>query len=189
MCAAAYKGYEGETRHLPRIIWCYQTTEYVEIRREGQTLYIVFRGSNDIFDWLRNADHHLEMTEHGAVHHGHLKGWKELRRAVEEQLSVREHSNVICTGHSRGGNLAALATVDLDVSGVTFGCSNYCDVEYASTPVDLIHYEAGEWMFLRDPVPHLPREQFKAGTTLTLPCYGRPSRMHRIDNYMKQVSR
>lgn len=186
---------------LPKFVWNFATTEYVEIRVEGSTGYIVFRGSDDTTDWLRNADAHFRAVPRGAIHHGLLKGWLELGDAVKIRLSSLDVDKIVITGHSRGGALAIQChelldrtRPDLDVSTVTFGCPRFCDGEFESwcdwdRLLDIVNYMNGWCPFFQDPVPHIPVRMQRPGEDIYLWGFGRPDRMHRIGSYVNRLGR
>ena len=183
---------------LPPSIWSHQTSEYVEIRQDGRILYIVFRGSNDIIDWIRNADMHMKQTPQGDVHHGFRRGWMDLLGPIELELFRLKFDRVICTGHSRGGPLAIMCHEFVDrvhpavtTASVTFGCPQFCGEDYlrSTSHLDIVNYEMGWFPFLRDPIPHLPPGQRRPGEDIILRGFGRPSRMHSIDHYVNQLGK
>ncbi len=183
---------------LPPCVWSYHTSEYVEIRQDGRTLYIIFRGSNDIMDWIRNVDLHMRQTPQGAIHHGFRRGWMDLLGPLESRLFRLKFTRVICTGHSRGGPLAIMCHEfidrvhdDITTASVTFGCPRFCDSEYLlnTSHLDIVNYQMGWFPFLRDPVPHIPPGQHRPGDDISLRGFGRPSRMHPIDRYVNQLSK
>jgi hypothetical protein len=192
MCDAAYHPTRSHPA-LPKFVWNYSTTEYVEMRQEGLTVYVIFRGSDDTTDWVRNADMHLITTPRGAVHHGFVKGWEELCAPLMLHLNRRtDFHKIICTGHSRGGPIATLCHDFLDrnhsceVSTVTFGCSNFCDDEFVegAADLDIVNYRAGWFPFLRDPIPFVPPKQQRPGMDICLGGFGRPRKMHSLATYI-----
>lgn len=192
MCEASYHPQQSYPT-LPRFVWQYRTSEYVEMRQSGLIVYIIFRGSDDTTDWVRNADMHLVATPRGAVHHGFTKGWDDLCSQVMLRLHRRtDFHRIICTGHSRGGPLAVLChdfldrNHDCDVSTVTFGCSKFCDEEYVenSEDLDIVNYRTGWLPFFRDPIPHVPPGQLRPGKDIGLGGFGKPRNMHSLATYI-----
>jgi hypothetical protein len=186
---------------LPRFVWNYSTTEYVEIRVEGKTAFIVFRGSDDIIDWIRNADLHFVASAYGEIHHGFYRGWQELKMPVLTQLAKLAIDRVVIVCHSRGGPIGIQCHEYLDrtrpelvVSTVTFGCPRFCDKDFerrCDDDLDIVNYIHGvNWIpFFRDPVPHLPASQRRPGKDVYLGGFGRPDRMHRIGSYVNRLER
>jgi hypothetical protein len=185
---------------LPKFIWNYATTEYVEIRVEGQTAFVNFRGSDDPVDWVRNADMHFVDTAQGGVHHGLRRGWLELLAPVVAQLNLMDILQVVITGHSRGGGIGiqcheylSREHPELVTSTVTFGCPLMCNEEWEEScwnrDLDIVNYINGyDWIpFFRDPIPHLPLSMSRPGADIYLGGFGRPARMHRIATYVNRL--
>jgi hypothetical protein len=198
ICAASYAD-ERDTGAgaLPRLVWAYSTTEYVEMRERGDILYIAFRGSDDRVDWIRNAESNLTTVEGGRVHAGFLRGFNDLLPSIESQLSERSYSAIAIVGHSRGGALAHLCMdyikrhhPGVESCCITFGCPNLCNYSFRQSMSRQIitNYIAGRWMFLRDPVPHVPIAQMRPGKDIVIPCWGRPRKLHAIEKYLQLLS-
>jgi predicted lipase len=100
-----------------------------------RTMVIVFRGSDEFKDWVFNFTTAKQYVPYGnyesfvRVH----KGWSELyketvRNHLHYLVKDRKPKNIIVTGHSLGGALATLCSVDLqynfpsiEIACVTFG--------------------------------------------------------------------
>ena len=76
------------------------------IKRTGSVLYLVFAGSNDLKDWIRNLKI-MKLPENRDVHDGFYHSAKALRCHVKKYINM--HGNIqtiICIGHSAGGAIA-----------------------------------------------------------------------------------
>lgn len=147
---------------------------------QGFTAYLVnqnaiilsFRGSADIKNWIANLDT-VSVTYPGCagcrVHQGFNFAYEGagnlVRSAVQNLQALHRGVPVIITGHSLGGAMAVLATLDLKHLGIaikevyTFGQPRVGDANFAaylqkSTPefYHVINYA--------DIVPHLPPGAF-----------------------------
>ena len=118
---------------------------YVDKDIESKTIYVSFAGSDSKVDWLRtNFDVEAETyameckASEGApvVHKGFLKAWKSIEEPVWEKISnvmLRQGGSgkVVVCGHSLGGAVATIASLDLyckseknyrnSMSVITFG--------------------------------------------------------------------
>ena len=86
-------------------------------KAEGNTLFIVFRGSESALDWANNLRVYLLAVPYGnadsriRMHAGWLSEYKdEARQAVHDAvrafLAEHDHGIIYTTGHSYGGALA-----------------------------------------------------------------------------------
>lgn len=108
------------------------------IEVEGDTLYLLFEGSDGLEDWKNNFDFPAEpyknMQPKWMCHRGFLRVWKDIRDDLEAYVSERleyhpEIKNIVCVGYSHGAALCVLATEDIeylygdkyDVRGYGFG--------------------------------------------------------------------
>ncbi len=115
---------------------------------------VVFRGTDDLADWLVNLDCRTADTPHGTIHKGFYEAYhttptpaQSLRSQILARLKERPPKHLWITGHSLGGALALVCAYDLienetfQISGVlTFGqpmvaqpqLSNYLNQRLAS---------------------------------------------------------
>jgi hypothetical protein len=105
-------------------------TDYCEIVKEENNVYVVFRGTDNKLGWKSNF--HFRDRNLNDVHDGFEKAYL----AIQSDLCARvgayglyEVNNIIFTGHSRGGVMAIQAASDyacnpydaINVSCITFG--------------------------------------------------------------------
>ena len=100
----------------------YDTHGFIGYRIDDETIYVVFRGSEDIANWIDNI--RITFADYpycsGCQVH---KGWYETYKNVIDQIMTDvsalniEFPNykVIVTGHSLGAALAGLTVVDLQM--------------------------------------------------------------------------
>ncbi|MBQ9118292.1 MAG: lipase family protein [Clostridia bacterium] len=82
-------------------------------RREGDTLYIFFEGSDGKRDWKDNLDFpvkpykRMEKTVWFA-HRGFLRVWKEIEPFLADKIADKSLRKIVVAGYSHGGALASL---------------------------------------------------------------------------------
>lgn len=106
--------------------------------REKQIIYLTFRGTDDLKDWIYDLDTKLKPMTHNIskalVHSGFLKQFESLISKIEEALNNMEFNTIFISGHSLGAALASIASVyfqnhhsDKDIILYVFGsprCGN-----------------------------------------------------------------
>ena len=92
------------------------------IEIEGDTLYLLFEGSEDLKDWINNFDFparpYKRMNDIWFCHRGFLRVWKSMRDDIEAYVAeiLSNHSeitNITIVGYSQGGALGVLATENM----------------------------------------------------------------------------
>jgi hypothetical protein len=123
---------------------------------------VVFAGSNDILDWIRNATVRLRACRErgGRVHTGFEGDFRRVRGKLLERL--HGFKRVAIAGHSRAHPLACRLAEDLDDLGfqvafvLTFGGPRWCDAArrdcYNARGISTFRFVVG-W----DAVPRWPR--------------------------------
>jgi triacylglycerol lipase len=101
---------------------------------EGDTLFIIFRGSDSLFDWIRNFLVCKKVIPYSGtnpkvrVHEGFLEDYKSVRDFFHSEVMVTKAKKILVYGHSMGAAMAALCALDLqynfpgkDVGGFAIG--------------------------------------------------------------------
>ena len=83
------------------------------LKRENETLYLFFEGSNGEHDWKSNLDFpakpYKRMNETvWFAHRGFLKVWKEIEPYLAADIADPYFKKIVIAGYSHGGALAAL---------------------------------------------------------------------------------
>ena len=114
---------------------------YVEIvDGEDDIAYVVFRGSDELRDWLLNARMNLVPYAGGKVHAGFLAHYMSLRDNLFNELAKKRNREIIFVGHSLGAIGGIFCAVDqrldaLECRGtkiVTFGGPRVGDAAFAA---------------------------------------------------------
>jgi len=148
-------------------------TGFIGYQPSVSTIWVAFRGSSDIANWITNLDfirQSYPLCSGCSVHEGFYTAEQEalpqVQNAVSQLVSQYPSYNIVVTGHSLGAALATLTALDLaqtygsGVSVYNYGCPrmfNQAGANWASSGVINIgarrtHYQ--------DIVPHLPQEIF-----------------------------
>ena len=97
---------------------------------------LVFRGTSDVSDWLKNLDVELiDLAEKGRVHQGFYKALMKVWPKLEAKLAKLEGPTYYC-GHSLGAALAIVAAAQAETKprGVyAYGCPRIGDPELAKS--------------------------------------------------------
>lgn len=179
----------------------YGGSDYAQIRGDADGLHISFCGSDDPMDWQSNRNAELADWLVGKVHEGFLLGWHEIRVPIRRALANLPQMPLHLYGHSRGGALAMLASIDLlrpPATITTFGCPRagnwtFCRAVEA-TGAKITRYETRTLPVagFRDAVPHLPPEAVgydHPGEAIYLFAVGRPSAQHSIKAYRQALKK
>ena len=95
---------------------------------EGKITYIAFRGTElklkDIFTdlWAFKKDIPFKNTKGIRVHGGFLKAYMSVRDDILSKVIELGNHRIIATGHSLGGALATLCSVDLEKNSIAHPC-------------------------------------------------------------------
>jgi len=89
---------------------------------------LVFRGSDEPKDWVKNFQVNFVNTVYGWMHKGFKHSWDLVSRDVRENLPNKP---LYITGHSYGGALAFIAGLFIPhVEVITFGCPKVLHKDY-----------------------------------------------------------
>lgn len=82
-------------------------------------LYVIFRGSDKSIDWINNFQFRQQIYPYGdgnsevKFHQGFMSAYWAVRDRLLDVMANFEGQHLIVTGHSLGGALATIATLDL----------------------------------------------------------------------------
>ena len=79
---------------------------------------IVFRGTDDLEDWLANLKVIAQDVPGGQIHGGFYEAYQSLRRNIHQALSEADPKFLWISGHSLGGALAVACAHDLTEANV-----------------------------------------------------------------------
>ncbi|KAI8381060.1 lipase [Radiomyces spectabilis] len=154
----------------------YDTNGYIIRDDAKKKLYLTFRGSSSIRNWI--ADFTFIATSYtpvkGAkVHTGFYNSYKEVAQNViltmQKELDAHPDYDTEVSGHSLGGAMAVLAALDLYQRDIRFTPDNLRIFTYGAPRVgnpDFAYYVTGtdipfqRVVHDRDIVPHLPPQAF-----------------------------
>lgn len=144
------------------------TQGYIGYTSGQSTIYVVFRGSSSIPNWISNID--LITVKYPPcancyVHQGfYLAEQKIINATISQVKSLKSKFpsyKVLVAGHSLGGALATLAAVDLFVAGISpvrmfnFGSPRVGDNTFAAWVSSTVP-DHSRVTHCKDEVPHLP---------------------------------
>jgi hypothetical protein len=148
----------------------FDTHGYIGYRTEDETIYIVFRGSEDIENWIENI--RITFVDYPYCKECQVhKGWYNTYKNVMDQIMLDVSTlnvifpsyKVVVTGHSLGAALASLTAVDLqmvnsNVQLYNYGCPRVGNEQFSNWFSDHIsnHYRVTHH---KDIVPHVPTHE------------------------------
>lgn len=80
--------------------------------KEGNTTYISFRGTYNNINMKSCMNSKPISTVHGKVHEGFFTHYMSLRDNIIEILDKDESEDICFTGHSMGGSIAIISSID-----------------------------------------------------------------------------
>jgi hypothetical protein len=124
---------------------------------------VVFRGTDDRFDWFTNLNDGDIQTAHGAIHRGFYMSYEPLKPQILKLVKAVNPKHLWVTGHSLGGALAVVCAYDLIENGqqpidglITFGQPMIARVELASFLDQLLLGKYAHYVNDADVVPRVP---------------------------------
>lgn len=190
MAAQAY----DSTAQLPD----FDVTQHVHgniqwfVARNASDLWIVFRGTDELADWVDNLDAEKTISAQGYVHKGFSDALDRVWSFVLAEVYSRGISRLHFVGHSLGGALAAIAasrcllgSLDDRVYLWTFGQPRCGDKPWADWMDERLGQRYVRVFNAGDIVPHLPTfMRFRhAGTEVFFDEHGSvvtPTSLHRV---------
>lgn len=159
LCYIAYlKGAIGQYQKMGYTVQFFgaDAQQFYLLKRDGVQV-LVFRGSDQIADWLRNFWAMLRLVNRlpGRLHSGFMQAIE----AVDQQiLGQLQPIPTIVLGHSAGGAAAMLTALEiLDViQVVTFGSPMVGDREFCAEYDRRLGAQTTRYVYGFDPVPYLP---------------------------------
>jgi len=146
------------------------TSTQVYVGYQGSTVVVAFRGSTDITNWILNLEVFTPINYptsvsgaqvHGGFYASYIAVSATLLTKVNALISSIHATGIIFTGHSLGGALATLASVDfhthlsIPITSYTFGSPRVGNTAFA-TYYDSILPNTYRSTFKDDIVVHLP---------------------------------
>jgi triacylglycerol lipase len=158
---------------------CIDTSMVAYILKGKNVNVLVFRGTDDSFDWVNNLRHSTFTLSEGGMHQGFWSGYVPLGRQINICLDQEKDKPLWITGHSLGGAMAALCAFDRvvrqnkEIVGVvTFGQPRFADAKLG----ELLNRRLdGRYMRVvnaKDGVPRMPGNLKYCGSLLYFSSQG-----------------
>lgn len=152
------------------------------VLHDSASIFIAFRGTDDLKDWLVNVDVHPRKAEWGYVHAGFDKAadllWTEIERVIRETRI--SDPTIWFAGHSLGGALALISAMKLfnsditsSISVITFGQPSVGDPSFCDEFDHNLGSQTFRFVNCRDEVPNQPAGYFHTGRLLYFDRKGR----------------
>ena len=134
---------------------------------DTNTLFISFRGSKTIENWIDNVQFSLICpydNKNICVETGFYKVFEymknDIHSAIENYVNQYSIKNILFTGHSLGGAVATLmayhfASENINIELVTFGSPRVGNIEFVNHFPNIVSYRITHYY---DIVPHIPQE-------------------------------
>ena len=180
---------------------------------ETDNLYVVFRGSDQTTDWINNFQFRQQVYPYGdemstdvRFHRGFMTAYFSVRDRLQAEIRKYPNAAITVTGHSLGGAVATIATLDLQynitqVTGqsiqlYTFGAprvGNQALINSFQQRVPQSHRFVYGW----DIVTRIPRSwqgyvhvptEHRLGSRWTWRIVSRRIRDHAISNYIEALT-
>lgn len=134
---------------------------------------IIFRGTENPFDWFFNLNALTDNTPNGPIHRGFYRGYLSLRPEIRKILAKVKAERVWVTGHSLGGAMALACALDLvedkqiQLEGlVTFGQPLLASEELASLIDQALYGKYARFVNEQDIVARVPATMKNCGSLI-----------------------
>ena len=144
--------------------------EYININNiqcfllnDNNDTYIVFRGTNTIYDFFINLEAKLTKTKYGNIHYGCYNEVSSIYNIILKFIDMYEYNNIYITGHSFGGSLSNVLGLLLyyrenikNIYLYTFGALKVFDESTSIKFEEDICTHVFRFVNKRDIIPHFP---------------------------------
>jgi len=143
---------------------------YIGILPSTQTIYVTFRGSSSLLNWIDNLkikkipyDSYPECN--CSVHKGFYSTTINLKSETIKNVNLLKtkynYNNVIITGHSLGAAISQLMMMELRLNNIYSTVYNYGqprigDINYANFVSSINKQNLNRFTHYKDVVPHIP---------------------------------
>jgi triacylglycerol lipase len=151
---------------LINTFWDSKTSTYLSFGKMDNTYIIAYEGSQDLTDWMID----LEISKlipykdypTAKVHYGFWQAYSSIRQELYTTLQKEEITNLFITGHSLGGALSTITSLDIaeelgypNISMINFGSPRVGNPDYVEIYKQYIknYYRVTHGS---DPIPRLP---------------------------------
>lgn len=146
-------------------------TGFLAVDETNELIVLSFRGSSDIQNWVANLNFDLNddsgLCDGCSVHSGFWESWGTVSDAVTSQIDSAQSTysgyQLVVTGHSLGGALAALGGTALRNAGYTLDLYTYGQPRVGNEALaDYMTNQGSLWRTTHtdDTVPRVPPEAF-----------------------------
>ena len=162
----------------------------VEINQE---IYISFKGSDGLLDWLTNFSFWSTKVNDIYIHSGFLQSFIKIKDTLDsiisEKIMKRNMKHIYFTGHSSGGSLASICGYMYGIGHVvTFGsprvgCSGFVE---KLNEIQNVHFQSmSDWVVILPCYLSLPKNCIAVGKVRECCCI---FQSHGIEYYQDAIS-
>eukprot|EP01132_Coremiostelium_polycephalum_P003742 gene3742-4661_t len=153
-----------------KVLYITKTTTQAYVGYTDDTLYVVFRGSKELNNWVSNLKLILvnySLCKNCVVHAGFLECWNSAKNEIKDTITsalkeCTDCTKIVITGHSLGGAISTLCSIEvskwfpeLSVESYTFGSPRVGNDKFAKFFNQNVpnNYRV---VYKFDTIPHLP---------------------------------